>query len=162
MAYIDTITKVSGVANTNAYALAAIHPRYLLEKKLWKEAAALKLHPVMGNAWKKFVWQAAIVHFARLLGADNRGDHALAKEELKNLNAIYDTLIARKDNYSATQVMIQIKSGTAWMAWKEGNSSRALTTMQEAVELEDKTDKHPVTPGEVLPARQLLVICFWK
>ncbi|MBX2924358.1 MAG: tetratricopeptide repeat protein [Chitinophagaceae bacterium] len=155
VAYVDTITKVSGIANTNAYALAAIHSRYALENKLWKEAVSLKLHPVMGDAWKRFVWQAAIVHFARLLGADNTGDHALAKEELKTLNAIYDTLVARKDNYSAAQVMIQIKSGTAWMAWKEGNSSGALTTMQEAVELEDKTDKHPVTPGEVLPARQL-------
>lgn len=156
VAYIDTITKVAGVANTNAYALAAIPSRYALENKLWKEAASLKLSPALGDAWKKFVWQVAIVHFAKLLGAANTGDHTLAKDELKNLDVIYDTLMARKDTYSAAQVMIQIKSGAAWIALEEGKSSQALATMQEAADMEDKTDKHPVTPGEVLPARQLL------
>ncbi len=153
---VDTMQKVSGVMATNAYALAAIPSRYALENKLWKEAASLQLHPAIGEAWKKFVWQAAIVHFAKLLGVANTGNSTLAKEELKTLIAAYDTLMNRKDNYSANQVMIQIKSGSAWIALKEGKTAEALRLQNEAVDLEDKTGKHPVTPGEVLPARQLL------
>ncbi len=34
--------------------------------------------------------------------------------------------------------------------------SAALKTMQDAADLESTTEKHPVTPGEVLPARELL------
>ena len=52
--------------------------------------------------------------------------------------------------------MIQIKSSEAWLALAKGNKEEALTLMREAAEMEDLTDKHPKTPCEVLPARELL------
>ena len=36
-----------------------------------------------------------------------------------------------------------------------GKELESLQTMKEAAGMEDKTDKHGVTPGEVLPAREL-------
>jgi hypothetical protein len=41
----------------------------------------------------------------------------------------------------------------AWAAHAEGDNDGALQWMRSAADLKDKTDKHPVTPGPVLPAR---------
>jgi tetratricopeptide (TPR) repeat protein len=37
----------------------------------------------------------------------------------------------------------------------KGEKLAALRLMKEATDMEDSTSKHPVTPGEVLPAREL-------
>jgi tetratricopeptide (TPR) repeat protein len=47
-------------------------------------------------------------------------------------------------------------SALAWTELAEGDSDQALRTMRSAAELESSTEKHPVTPGEVLPANELL------
>jgi tetratricopeptide (TPR) repeat protein len=62
----------------------------------------------------------------------------------------------QKDQYNANQVKIQINIATAWILLKEGNNDEALKTMAIAADMEDKTEKSPVTPGEVIPARELL------
>jgi tetratricopeptide (TPR) repeat protein len=53
-------------------------------------------------------------------------------------------------------VQIQIKTGEAWMRFKEGKKDEALQLMNSAAEMEDGTEKHPVTPGQVIPAREFL------
>jgi tetratricopeptide (TPR) repeat protein len=66
-------------------------------------------------------------------------------------------LIGAKENYDwATQVEIQRRAAAAWLAKVEGKSEDALRLMRSAADLEDSTDKHPVTPGAVLPAREML------
>ena len=52
--------------------------------------------------------------------------------------------------------MIQVKTGEAWILFEEGKNDEALQLMNVAADMEDKTEKSPVTPGEVLPARELL------
>jgi len=79
-----------------------------------------------------------------------------ANAELKKLNVIYDTLVNQKDSYKANQVLIQIKASEAWIKFKQGKNNEALELMNLAADMEDKTEKHPVTPGEVIPARELL------
>ena len=44
----------------------------------------------------------------------------------------------------------------AWKTYAEGDSEKALVKMAKSADLEDSVDKHPVTPGAVLPARELL------
>jgi hypothetical protein len=153
--YLKTIHEVYPVNFKDAYAFAAIPARYLLENKMWKEAASLQLYPV-NFPWEKFPWQKAIIHFTRLLGSVHIGNLDSARAELKNLNTIYDTLIAQKDSYKANQVQIQIKISEAWIQFKEGKNMEALKLMNIAVNMEDNTEKSPVTPGEVIPARELL------
>ena len=138
-----------------AYAFAAIPARYLLENKLWKDAAVLKIHPA-DFPWEKFPWQKAIIHFARILGLVHMGNMDSAGVELKKLELLCDTLINQKDLYKANQVQIQIKISKAWMLLKEGKNKMALEQMNSAADMEDATEKHPVTPGEVIPARELL------
>lgn len=153
--YLDSIDAVSPVNFKVAYAYAAIPSRYLLENKEWKAAGSLETHPP-NISWEKFPWQKAIIHFARLLGSANTGHTDAARAELKNLHTIYDTLMNQKDPYKARQVEIQMKTGEAWILFKERKNNDALSLMYAAADLEDKTEKHPVTPGEVLPARELL------
>lgn len=153
--YLKTIQEVYPVNFKVAYAFAAIPSRYYLENKMWKEASEMKTYQ-KDFPWQRFPWQKAIIHFTRLLGSANIGDIGSAKEELEILNQIHDTLSSWKDIYSANQVEIQIKTGEAWILFKEGKKNEAMKMMLDATELEDKTGKNPVTPGEVLPARELL------
>jgi hypothetical protein len=138
-----------------SYSFASIPARYLLENKRWSEAAVLEPH-ISNYSFEKFPWQKSIIHFTRLLGAVNTGNLEAAKTELKKLEEQQQKLLDQKDAYKANQVAIQAKMGEAWIRFREGKNTEALALMNQAVDMEDKTDKHPVTPGEVLPARELL------
>ena len=52
--------------------------------------------------------------------------------------------------------MVQIKASEAWIQYKMGNNDKALELMRAAADMEDAMEKHPVTPGSVIPARELL------
>ncbi|HVY73350.1 MAG TPA: hypothetical protein VG890_00880 [Puia sp.] len=155
VSYLDTIKTVYPANFKVAYAFAAIPSRYLLENKQWKEAASLQALPA-NFSWTSFPWQEAIIHFTRLLGAAHIGDKVAARSELNILTRLRDTLERQKDLYKAKAVEIQIKAGEAWMQFEPAHPESALQTMRLAADMEDSTEKHPVTPGEVLPARELL------
>lgn len=153
--YVKSFTDVYPPNFKVAYTFAAIPARYVLENRLWQEAANLKEQPTY-IAWNKNPWQNAITHFARLLGFAHINELDSAKEELKTLNKLHDALVSAKDAYKANQVDIQIKASQGWILWKEGRNEEALKYMRLSADMEDKTEKHPVTPGEVLPAKELL------
>jgi len=152
--YLKTIREVYPVNFKVAYAYASIPSRFLLENKLWNEAAGLKPHDE-NFSWKNFQWQKAIIHFTRLMGSVHLGNLVSAKAELKELTLIHQKILEQKDIYKANQVLIQLKTGDAWIQFKEGKKEDAIVMMNFAADLEDKTEKHPVTPGEVIPAREL-------
>jgi tetratricopeptide (TPR) repeat protein len=152
--YLQTIHEVDPVNFKTAYAFAAIPARYALERKMWKEAAALPLSPIT-FPWEKFAWQESIVHFARSLGAVRLNDIKTAKRELENLSSLYDKLTKQIDKkQEAIQVAVMVKTAEAWIEYKQRNTQKALELMKDAADLEDGTEKHPVTPGEVIPARE--------
>ncbi len=153
--YLKTIDKVYPVNFKDAYAFAAIPSRYFLENKMWKEASVIVMQPSK-FPWGKFPWQESIVHFARLLGCVHSGNIGSAETELKDLHRMYDTLAAQKDTYKANQVMIQIKSGEAWILYAKSKTQAALQLMITAADMEERTEKSPVTPCEVIPAQELL------
>ena len=154
--YLQTINEVSPANFKVAYAFAAIPARYALERKDWKQAAALKIHPA-NFPWNNFPWQKAIVHFARVLGHVHLNDIVAAEKELDTLKALYTILKGQKNKADETpQVAIQIKASEAWIELRKGNKQKALELMKEAAATEDATVKHPVTPGAVIPARELL------
>ena len=152
--YLGTIKSVSPTNFKVAYAFAAIPARYYLENKMWAEAVRISLADNI--PWKNFPWQEAIVHFAKLLGAVHTKQIPLAKQELSELNKLHQKLIDVKDAYKANQVAIQMKTSEAWIALAEGKNENAINMMRMAADMEDKTEKHPVTPCEVLPADELL------
>jgi len=138
-----------------AYALAAIPSRYALERHAWTEAARLELRPA-SFPWPRFQSAEALVHFARAMGGARSGDLATARSALARLDAIRQRLVEAKDGYWADQVEIQRREAAGWIARAEGRDTQALDLLRAAAQLEDSTDKHPVTPGAVLPAREQL------
>ncbi len=152
--YLKTINEVQPFNFKVAYAFAAIPARYVLENKLWAAAAGLQVHNENFD-WQNFPRQLAIIHFARALGAVHTDNADAARDELKKINSLYE-MLAKKDPYNANQVMIQIKIAEAWILFKAGKNNEAIQLMTIAASMEDNTEKHPVTPGEVIPAREFL------
>jgi tetratricopeptide (TPR) repeat protein len=139
-----------------AYAWAAIPARFALERHRWQEAASLTLHPAK-FPWEGFRFAEANVYFARAVGAARSGDTAVAIQEIQRLAAIQAALGGAKSGYDwAKQVQIQHHAAAAWLAQAEGKAGEAERLLRAAAELEDSTDKHPVTPGAILPAREML------
>lgn len=142
-----------------AYSFAAIPARYALERRQWSEAAKLPLQPgsITNLSWQDFRWAEAHIRLARAVGAARTGDTALAREEVKQLNEIREALGEVKEGYDwAKQVAIKQQMASAWLAFAEGKSEEAMREMRAAADLDDATDKHPVTPGSILPAREQL------
>jgi len=63
-----------------------------------------------------------------------------------------------KDAYWAEQVDIQGQVANAWVLFSEGKYDDALKAMSAAADAEDRSEKHPVTPGVPEPARELFGI----
>jgi hypothetical protein len=137
------------------YATSSSPARYAVERHRWSEAAAL---PVPANTLprERYAWTEANLHFARALGASHTGDIQAAHKDLQDLAAIEGLLTQENNKYWADQVNIQREIAAAWITYAEGKPENALQQMRSAADHEDRTDKHNVTPGVILPARELL------
>jgi len=137
------------------YATGALPARYAVERHRWSEAAAL---PVPPNTFprQRYSWTEANLHLARALGASHVGDIVAARNDLQQLAMIHDVLVREDNNYWADQVEVQREIAGAWITLAEGKNLEAAQQMRAAADHEDRTDKHNVTPGVILPARELL------
>ena len=141
----------------SAYALAAIPARYALERRQWAEAAALEARVPASISWdESFAPYEALSWFAIGIGAARNGDSDGAREAALQLQRLHDQVQAAGNSYWATQIEIQRLSVNAWLALADGNADQAMQVMRQAADLEASTDKHAVTPGEILPAQELL------
>ena len=152
---LQAIKKVQPEAFQAAYAYAAIPARYALERRRWSEAAALTVQPT-AFPWSRFQWAEAVTHFARAMGSARSGNVASSRKDIEKLESLQDALVKAKDSYWAKQVDIQRRVASAWYLRAENKNDEALQLMQSAADLEDSTDKHPVTPAPIQPARELL------
>lgn len=132
-----------------AFSKAASPARYAIERGDWSGAARLEV------AQSKFPQAMAISHFARALGAARSGDAAAARADLAELGQIRDGLREAKSDYWAEQVDVEAQAANAWVLYADGKYDDALKAMSAAADAEDKTEKAPVTPGPVVPAREL-------
>ena len=140
------------------YPITAIPARLALENRNWEQAANLELQEIDLN-WEEFPWQKAIYHFAKALGASKIKDFDTDEQQIEVLKKLHQNLIAQNDRSKVNQIKqveIQIKTSQAWLSFKRNDLKNGLLIMQEAVEIEKVTSKHPVTPGNVLPAIELL------
>src|ERR1039457_1769377 len=137
------------------YAMGTSPARYAVERHQWAEAAALAVPPDTFPR-ERYSWTEADLHFARALGASPIGDIEAARKDVQQLAGIRDVLIQENNKYWADQVDIQREIAAAWITLAEGKREDALQQMRSAADHEDKTDKHNVTPGVILPARELL------
>jgi tetratricopeptide (TPR) repeat protein len=149
------IRKVNVENVVAAYAFAAMPARYALERGDWAQAAKLTLSPP-DLTWSKFPQAEGILVFARGLGAARSGNLTAARKDVDRLQALKEALTAAKSGYWASQTDFQIKAVNGWVALAEKRNDDGLQLMRAAAEAEEASDKHPVTPGNVVPSRELL------
>lgn len=143
------VTTANPANRGGAFARAASPARYVIERGDWNGAASLEVLP------SQFAFVPAITHFARALGAARSGKPEAAKADIAKLAELRDKLREQKDAYWAEQVDIQWQVANAWVLNAEGKQDEALKLIAAAADLEDKTEKAPVTPGPLAPAREL-------
>src|SRR5205814_2329631 len=98
----------------------------------------------------------SVTYQARAIGAARIGDAAAAKAAVEEIAKRRDALREAKNDYWATEAEVMRLTGAAWATFADSRADEALGLMRQAADLEDKNDKHPVTPGRILPARELL------
>lgn len=137
-----------------AFTYAAAPARYALERYDWHLASNLELGFEQFR-WGDFPWALSIHHFARGLGAARSEQAAAAHLELAAIRELQRQLVPSTQTYLREEVQVHIDMLAAWLAQLDGDAERALQLAGAAADREDAVDKHPVTPGEVLPAREL-------
>jgi tetratricopeptide (TPR) repeat protein len=145
-----TQTGINPARATAYYALAAMPARYVVERGEWRDAA--KLAPSPSN----FPFTEAMTHFARALGAARSGDPAAAQMDIDRITALRDRLKSAKSEYWANEVEVMRLASVAWVALAQKKGDEALALMRQAADTEDRSEKNIVTPGRLLPARELL------
>jgi tetratricopeptide (TPR) repeat protein len=145
-----TLTGTNPARATAPYALAAMPARYAVERGAWRDAAQLQPAP------SKFPFTEAMTHFARTLGAARSGDSASAQSDVERIAAVRDELKATKSDYWANEVEVMRLASLAWISLAQKKSDEALRLMRQAADIEDRSEKNSVTPGRLVPARELL------
>jgi tetratricopeptide (TPR) repeat protein len=137
-----------------AYAAGAIPARWTLERRRWADAAALETpHP---GLLKSFPFAEAHIEFARAVGGARGGRLEVARAALGRLAELREALKEPKFQWWINQIEIQRLAGAGWLALADGHKDEAEARLREAAALEDKAGTHPVTPGQILPAREQL------
>jgi hypothetical protein len=134
------------VGDYNRTAMAARIP---LELGDWNEAARFPLAPMHGAGT-----QTMLSRFTRAIGAARSGNPAAARAEVAALDSLVSAT-DKKEPYWARVAAIKRDAATAWILFAEGDTAGGLALARTAADSEEVTDKHPVTPAELLPAREL-------
>ena len=140
-----------------AYALAAIPSRLALENQDWKRASEIELAFENDFPWDKHPQFSSVAYFAKGVGAARNGDLELAEEMYETLDSLHQSMgNSFAAAYWAKQVEIQKTAVKAWQVYMSGDREKGMDILNEAARIEDSTTKSPVTPGELLPIREML------
>ena len=137
-----------------AYAAGAVPARFALERRQWAEAMALP-QPAASPA-PPFPFGPAHVVFARALGAARLGKAEESKQALARLEALRAAMTDPRQKFFALQTEMQARLVEGWIAHAEGRHDDAERLLRGAADADDALGKHPVSPGSLLPAREVL------
>jgi len=139
-----------------AYSVAAIPARWVLERRDWEAAPGLAGELPDTVDWERYPQALANAVFAEALGAARSGDPEAARQAVDRLAELQQAAAALPGSYDwGTQVEIQRLAAEAWIHHAGGDTGEALRLAETAADLEATTEKSPVTPGLVLPPREL-------
>ena len=157
VAILDTLGGTYQPVAATAYCLAAVPGRVLLEEQMWSEAANLSLNNQSNFPWNKFPQYEALIYYAKGIGAGRSGNIAIAQQSYQKLEELQKTFKDSESNkYWINQIEMQKKVVKAWELFAQNEMEKSLMMMISAADLEDASEKNPVTPGQLLPAREML------
>lgn len=147
MAWGSSVRMPSALDGT--YNRTAMEARIPLERGDWSAAAALPVR------YPDVAVSEMLSRFARGIGAARSSKTAQAREEVAALQRIEQTLTSAGTTYWARVAGIKRQTLEAWVLLGSGDTAGALRAATAAADIEDITAKHPLTPAELLPAREL-------
>lgn len=139
-----------------AFHLAVMPARYAVERRAWDRAAVLAPRAPDYLAWDRYRWPEALSWVARGLGAVHTGDLPAAREAEARLEELRQQAAADDEQAFATYIEIDRLILSGWLAQVQGESQVAEARIREAAELEGTVEKHPITPGALLPPYEAL------
>ena len=150
---VDDASAMRGLAAATfkiGYAANAMPVRYAIERLQWKDAATLQ--PLPGSE----PHVAAIVYWARAIGASRNAHPDDADADIAKIDACIAQLDAAGNAYWSTLTRVLADSARAWQRAARGNMTEAIALLRSAADREDASEKLPVTPGPIVPAREQL------
>ncbi|MGH7585269.1 MAG: bacterial transcriptional activator domain-containing protein [Gemmatimonadales bacterium] len=132
------------------YNRLAMEARIPLERGDWAAAAAFTAEDA-----PDFPIVAGLAHFTRGIGAARSGNVEAARGAAAALDSIGTVMEGKNEPYWARVARIKGKIVASWASFAAGDTTGGLALAKAAAEEEEVTDKSPVTPGELLPAREL-------
>jgi tetratricopeptide (TPR) repeat protein len=155
IAQLDQVTKTwPAVDFAMGYAFGAMPARYALERRQWKEAAALDIRPM--PFWSKLPFSEGHIAYARAIGAARSGDLERARAAATRLGELAEASKEPRFQYFADQMNLQREAAQGWIVFAEGRKDEGIGILRRAAAKEDSLGKHPVSPGAMFPIRELL------
>lgn len=140
----------------SAYHFAAIPARLAVERRNWKKAASVEPRTPDYLPWDEFPWAEGISWFARGLGTVNTGDTEGAREAEQQLRNLREKAKASGAGDMASYIEIDRRILEGWIAYQKGEAEKAIELISSAAKLESTVEKHPITPGALLPPNEAL------
>jgi tetratricopeptide (TPR) repeat protein len=140
----------------SAFHVASLPARLAVERRDWEQAATLEPRTPAYLPWDESPWAEGQTWYARGLGAIHAGDVASAREAEQRLTVLRDGAKADGQQEMATYIEIDRLVLAGRIAHAQGDDEAALALTRSAAELEGTTEKHPVTPGALLPPYEAL------
>jgi tetratricopeptide (TPR) repeat protein len=157
VAYDQAIDKERHQASfISAYHLAAMPARMAVERRNWEAAAAIEPRTPDYLPWDAARWPEGIQWYARGLGAVHAGQLEKAQEAERRLAALSERAREEDDDLFATYIEVDRQILAGWLAHVSGDHDEAIRLLQSAAELERTVEKHPVSPGALLPPNEAL------
>ena len=147
---MNSLRLVPGLTLTGDYALGAIPARYAMETRNWKQASNLAVRSE-GVPWAQALTWAAIG-----VGSVRSGNVPRGAQSEQALASLRDVTAKQNNTYWSKQVEVQRREVGAWISLANGKASDAISQMRSAADLEESMDKDAVTPGAVIPGREML------
>ena len=157
-AVLDRVREIRAVEPRNiiaAFSLSAVPARYTVEGRRWDEAASLSLSPA-DFPWKSFGIAEAMTRWARAMGAIQTGRPAAARDEIDALAVLRESAKGQPGYDWSVPIEVLRLEAVGWLAHAAGENDESVRALRKAADLEDSTEKHPVTPGAIVPAREQL------
>ncbi len=163
----ETLARVRAIETgqphfATAYGIAAPQARYYMEQHLWDEAAELEPYSPQAIDWDLYPGATALFYYARGIGAARTGNLEQAEQEHQRIEETVTTMREAGNVYWAYMTEALANAVKAWILYEQGETDEALALISEAADLEESMDKHPITPGEVYPVRELYGEMLYK
>ncbi len=135
----------------SAFHLAIMPARFAVERRAWDEAEELEPREPDYLEWDRYFWPEALSWYARGLGAAHTGNLEEAQSAEARMMELRDTAAESGETAFATYIEVDRLILSGRISHAQGDSDRAVALIREAAELEQTVEKHPITPGALLP-----------